>query len=70
MIAVDAPGAFDMVMKAYDLIENGGSIEEVEHTLADLRSWYPDCEMLPELECLHADLTVQELQATRPELAS
>jgi hypothetical protein len=49
---MDAPGAFKIVIKACDLIENGGSIEEVERTLAQLRSWYPECEVLPELDWL------------------
>jgi len=38
------------VLRAYDLVENGRSIQEVERTLHALRRWYPDAEVLPELE--------------------
>ena len=72
MLGVDAPGAFEVVLRAYDLIENGGSIEEVERTLAELHAFDPDNEVIPELEWKRVDLLVQELQTgTRSgELAS
>jgi len=67
---VDAPGEFEVVLRAYDLVENGRSIEEVEQTLHKLRRWYPDAEVLPELEWKLVDLLAEELRVrSGPEMS-
>ena len=63
---MDAPGAFEVVLRAYDLIDNGGSVEEIDRMLAELRAFDPQHEVVSELEWKRVDLLVQELQTLAP----
>ena len=49
------------MLDAYDLIENGGSVGTIERTLAELRRFDPENEVLPELEWKLVDVLVSEL---------
>lgn len=57
---MNAPGAFEVILRAYDLVENASSLEEVERALIEVRAFDPDHEILAELEWKRVDLLVQE----------
>jgi hypothetical protein len=56
---VDFPGAFEIVLTAYDQVENGTSLEAVERTLGELIGVYPHHEIVEELRWKLTDLIVE-----------
>ena len=57
---MDSPGAFEIVLAAYDQVENGTSLEEVQHTLAELICFDPHHEIVEELRWKRTDLIVEQ----------
>jgi hypothetical protein len=60
---VDCPGEFEIVLLAYDQVENATSIEAVERTLAELVRVYPDHPVVEELRWKRTDLIVERYGA-------
>ena len=56
---MDFPGAFEIVLAAYDQVENGTSLEAVQHTLAELNCFDPHHEIVEELRWKRTDLIVE-----------
>src|SRR4051812_6662045 len=56
---MDCPGEFEIVLLAYDQVENATSIEAVERTLAELIRVYPDHPVIEELRWKLTDLVVE-----------
>ena len=56
---MDCPGAFKIVLAAYDQVENGTSLEAVQHTLAELICFDPHHEVVEELRWKRTDLIVE-----------
>ena len=59
-LSVDFPGAFEIVLTAYDQVENGTSLEAVEHTLAELICFDLSHEIVEELRWKRTDLIVDQ----------
>ena len=57
---MDCPGAFEIVLTAYDQVENGTSLHAVERTLAELLGVYPHHEIVEELRWKSTDLIVEQ----------
>ena len=62
---MDYPGAFGIVLAAYDQVENGTSIDAVERTLIELIRLYPDHEVVEELRWKLTDLIVEQAHSSR-----
>lgn len=60
---MDCPGAFEIVLAAYDQVENGTSLEAVQRTLTELLREYPEHEVVEELRWKLTDLTVEQAQS-------
>ena len=65
---MDCPGAFEIVLTAYDQVENATSLEAVQHTLAELICFDPHHEIVEELRWKRTDLIVEHGRALRPML--
>ena len=65
---MDCPGAFEIVLAAYDQVENGTSLEAVERTLAELIGVYPQHEVVEELRWKRTDL-ITERALSEPDAA-
>src|SRR5215212_4882212 len=63
--SVDFPGAFEIVLTAYDQVENGTSLEAVQHTLAELICFDPHHEIVEELRWKRTDLIVEKAHSIR-----
>ena len=62
-LSVDFPGAFEIVLTAYDQVENGTSLEAVERTLDELICVYPHHEIVEELRWKRTDLIVEQVDS-------
>lgn len=64
---MDSPGSFEIVLAAYDQVENGTSLEAVEQTLAELICVYPHHEIVEELRWKRTDLILKQSDANASE---
>jgi hypothetical protein len=62
---VDCPGAFEIVLAAYDQVENGTSLQAVQSTLAKLVCFDPHHEIVEELRWKRTDLIVEQAHSIR-----